>query len=113
MQGARCGLQQFEVIGEIQVEQHARDNLKRDAIQFRMQVPNLSGAPAPEHLLRALDHYPTVSANLSAVKRRLQQPSLTPPQFPFAGQQTLAEEAPIHAYGHALGEVLVPRSQDV
>ena len=60
-----------------------------------------------------LHHDFSIAPDAPAVKRRLHQVSLPPPQFSFAGEQPLAEKARVHSRAHAFDKVVVARHQNV
>ena len=49
-------------------------------------------APGREHPLGVLDHHRGVSLDLLALKCRLGQPALPPPEVALAGQEALADQ---------------------
>src|SRR6185437_399759 len=68
--------------------------------------------PSVEHLFRVARHHRRVRHHALAMKRRLRQLSLPPPEFAFARQQAVAEHAVAFAQVRALDELRALRDQD-
>src|SRR6185437_10614496 len=68
--------------------------------------------PRIQHLFCIIGHHRRVCPYALAMKCRLRQPSLPPPEFAFARQQTVAEHAAAFAQVGALDELRALRDQD-
>ena len=86
---------------------------QRQVPHVLVQVADLAVAPRLEHALGVLDHHGGVPLDLLALKRRLGQPTLSPPKLSLAGQESLADqwnEPPCQFIFH---EIVGVRSQHV
>jgi hypothetical protein len=79
-------------IVQIDVEQRLDRNVHRYVHHFRMNVPLFTILPIREHTLGESDHGLPILDNPLAMKSRLDHARLTPPLFPFAGNQSVAEQ---------------------
>ena len=78
--------------GKLGVEQRLGDDRQGQAHQVVVRVADVAVVPGFEHLLGVLDHDGRVVLDLLALKRRLGQLSLPPPERPLAGQEALADQ---------------------
>ncbi len=72
-------------------KKRAHGDIERERRHFLRDVALFSIAPVADVGLRDLEHSGGVVVGAAAMKCRLRQAPLTPPEFAFADQQTLAE----------------------
>src|SRR5215208_7970846 len=78
-----------------------------------MDVDGLAVTPRFERALREGDHYLAVGGYPSAMKCRLGKPPLTSPELALAGQEPLAQQAPVSLEDPRLSEVAIVLDEDV
>ena len=99
--------------GQLGAEQRLGDDRQRQVHHVFVRVADLAVVPGLEHALGVLDHHGGVALDLLALKRRLGQPALPPPEITLAGQEPLADQWNQPPRQLVLHEIVGVRAQDI
>ena len=79
--------------GNVRIEERLDYNLERETQYVAMNITLLTFTPRSDHTACIVDHHVRIGADSLPMKCGLREASLPFPDFAFAGQQPLADEA--------------------